>query len=59
MKLSLALCFVQELEDLSLKLNPPETFDRNKMANLIKRRNFYDISFSLYGGFSGEFFSIF
>jgi len=45
----------KELEDLSLKLNPPETFDRNKMANLIKRRNFYDISFSLYGGFSGMY----
>lgn len=44
----------QELEDTILKLSPPDTFDRAKMNDLIKRRFFYDNSFAIYGGITGE-----
>ena len=38
-----------------LKLAPKDSFDRSKMADLIKRRFFYDISFAIYGGITGNF----
>lgn len=37
-----------------LKLSPAETFDRAKMNDLVKRRFFYDNSFAIYGGITGE-----
>ncbi|KAA0186455.1 hypothetical protein HAZT_HAZT011499 [Hyalella azteca] len=40
---------------MTLKLDPPETFDRAKMADLAKRRFFYDISFAIYGGITGQY----
>ena len=30
-------------------------FDRGKMEDLLKRRFFYDQSFAIYGGVSGQF----
>lgn len=44
----------QELEDTILKLSPPDTFDRAKMNDLVKRRFFFDNSFAIYGGVTGE-----
>ena len=46
--------FLQELEDMTLKLYPQDTFDRAKMSDLVKRRFFYDNSFAIYGGITGE-----
>lgn len=43
------------LEDKELSLIPNVYFDRNKMEDLLKRRFFYDISFSIYGGVAGQF----
>lgn len=43
------------LEDKELELTPTNTFDRAKMEDLIKRRFFYDQSFSIYGGITGQF----
>ncbi|XP_045596078.2 glycine--tRNA ligase isoform X2 [Procambarus clarkii] len=43
------------LEDMILKLSPPDTFDRAKMNDLIKRRFFYDNSFAIYGGITGQY----
>jgi len=44
------------LEDKELALRPQEaTFDRSKMEDLLKRRFFYDQSFAIYGGISGQF----
>nr|XP_027224622.1 glycine--tRNA ligase-like [Penaeus vannamei] len=45
----------KELEDTILKLSPPDTFDRAKMTDLIKRRFFYDNSFAIYGGITGQY----
>merc|ERR1719447_2442587 len=44
------------LEDRELELRPSEaSFDRAKMEDLLKRRFFYDQSFAIYGGISGQF----
>lgn len=44
------------LEDKELSLLPSEeSFDRAKMEDLIKRRFFYDQSFAIYGGITGQF----
>lgn len=44
------------LEDKELQLAPPEVgFDRLRMEDLLKRRFFYDQSFSIYGGVAGQF----
>lgn len=44
------------LEDKELSLAPSdELFDRAKMEDLIKRRFFYDQSFAIYGGITGQF----
>lgn len=44
------------LEDKELSLAPAEDlFDRAKMEDLIKRRFFYDQSFAIYGGITGQF----
>ncbi|KAG0720964.1 Glycine--tRNA ligase [Chionoecetes opilio] len=45
----------KELEDTILKLSPADTFDRAKMNDLIKRRFFYDSSFAIYGGITGQY----
>ncbi|KAK4302841.1 hypothetical protein Pmani_025097 [Petrolisthes manimaculis] len=45
----------KELEDMVLKLSPPDNFDRAKMTDLIKRRFFYDNSFAIYGGITGQY----
>ncbi|MPC33173.1 Glycine--tRNA ligase [Portunus trituberculatus] len=45
----------KELEDMILKLSPADTFDRAKMNDLIKRRFFYDNSFAIYGGITGQY----
>merc|ERR1719361_2200106 len=46
----------KELEEQELKLRPKdETFDRAKMEDLLKQRFFYDQSFSIYGGVSGQY----
>ncbi|CAG9813907.1 unnamed protein product [Phaedon cochleariae] len=43
------------LEDKELSLAPNQTFDRAKMEDLLKRRFFYDQSFAIYGGITGQF----
>ena len=44
------------LEDKELSLRPVEhKFDRSKMEDLLKRRFFYDQSFAIYGGVTGQF----
>lgn len=44
------------LEDKELSLAPNLiTFDRAKMEDLLKRRFFYDQSFAIYGGITGQF----
>lgn len=44
------------LEDKELSLAPTdELFDRSKMEDLIKRRFFFDQSFAIYGGITGQF----
>ncbi|XP_044736795.1 glycine--tRNA ligase isoform X2 [Chrysoperla carnea] len=44
------------LEDKELSLVPDSaTFDRAKMEDLLKRRFFYDQSFAIYGGITGQF----
>lgn len=44
------------LEDKELELAPPEAgFDRARMEDLLKRRFYYDQSFSIYGGVAGQF----
>lgn len=46
----------KHLEESELKLAPFVTsFDRAKMEDLLKRRFFYDQSFSIYGGISGQY----
>ena len=43
-----------EERELSLAADA-ETFDRAKMEDLLKRRFFYDQSFAIYGGVTGQF----
>jgi len=44
------------LEDKELSLTPTESkFDRTKMEDLLKRRFFYDQSFAVYGGVTGQY----
>lgn len=44
------------LEDKELSLAPSlATFDRSKMEDLLKRRFFYDQSFAIYGGITGQY----
>uniref|UniRef100_A0A224XJA3 Glycine--tRNA ligase n=1 Tax=Panstrongylus lignarius TaxID=156445 RepID=A0A224XJA3_9HEMI len=43
------------LEDKELALTSSSTFDRAKMEDLLKRRFFYDQSFAIYGGITGQF----
>ncbi|XP_056644958.1 glycine--tRNA ligase [Diorhabda sublineata] len=43
------------LEDKELSLAPNQTFDRSKMEDLLKRRFFFDQSFAIYGGITGQF----
>lgn len=44
------------LETRELDLTPQlETFDRAKMEDLLKRRFFYDQSFAIYGGITGQY----
>ncbi|XP_075211804.1 glycine--tRNA ligase [Lycorma delicatula] len=44
------------LEDKELALTPAAvTFDRARMEDLLKRRFFYDQSFAIYGGISGQY----
>lgn len=44
------------LEDKELSLVPNVvTFDRAKMEDLLKRRFFFDQSFAIYGGITGQF----
>ena len=40
---------------MSLRPKDAATFDRAKMEDLLKRRFFYDQSFAIYGGISGQF----
>lgn len=44
------------LEDKELELMPAQAkFDRTKMEDTLKRRFFYDQSFAIYGGVTGQF----
>jgi len=44
------------LEDKELTLRPAQAkFDRTKMEDTLKRRFFYDQSFAIYGGVSGQY----
>lgn len=44
------------LEDKELALMPASaSFDRARMEDLMKRRFFYDQSFAIYGGITGQF----
>lgn len=44
------------LEDRELELRPSEAkFDRSKMEDTLKRRFFYDQSFAIYGGVTGQY----
>jgi len=44
------------LEEKELSLRPSEhKFDRSKMEDLLKRRFFYDQSFAIHGGVTGQF----
>jgi len=44
------------LEDRELELRPAQAkFDRSKMEDTLKRRFFYDQSFAIYGGVTGQF----
>lgn len=43
------------LDDKELQLTPSVTFDRSKMEDLLKRRFFYDQSFAIYGGITGQY----
>merc|ERR550534_950049 len=46
----------KKLEERELELRPSEaSFDRAKMEDLLKRRFFYDQSFAIYGGVTGQF----
>ncbi|CAJ0928601.1 unnamed protein product, partial [Mesorhabditis belari] len=44
----------KKLEEMEIALAPKESnFDRGKLDDLLKRRFFYDLSFSIYGGVTG------
>jgi len=43
------------LDDKELLLAPAATFDRAKMEDLLRRRFFFDQSFAIYGGITGQF----
>ncbi|XP_076754339.1 glycine--tRNA ligase [Xylocopa sonorina] len=43
------------LEDKELSLSETTTFDRARMEDLLKRRFFFDQSFAIYGGITGQF----
>ncbi|GIX92978.1 glycine--tRNA ligase [Caerostris darwini] len=44
------------LEDKEIELAPPEIgFDRARMEDLLKRRFYFDQSFAIYGGVTGQF----
>ena len=44
------------LEDKEVSLRPAQAkFDRTKMEDTLKRRFFYDQSFAIYGGITGQF----
>ena len=44
------------LEDKEISLRPVQAkFDRTKMEDTLKRRFFYDQSFAIYGGVTGQF----
>lgn len=44
------------LEEKELELAPKDLgFERNRLEDLLKRRFFYDISFAIYGGVSGQY----
>lgn len=44
------------LEDRELELTPVDaSFDRSKLEDLLKRRFFYDQSFAIYGGITGQY----
>merc|ERR1719159_2260540 len=44
------------LEDKEVSLRPVQAkFDRSKMEDTLKRRFFYDQSFAIYGGVTGQF----
>lgn len=46
----------KKLEDQEIALAPKDAiFERTKLEDLLKRRFFYDNSFSIYGGISGQF----
>merc|ERR1719189_1405960 len=46
----------KKLEERELELRPTEaSFDRAKMEDLLKRRFFYDQSFAIYGGVTGQY----
>merc|ERR1719483_669758 len=46
----------KKLEERELELRPSEaSFDRAKMEDLLKRRFFYDQSFAIYGGVTGQY----
>ena len=43
-------------QNLIILFRPSEaSFDRSKMEDLLKRRFFYDQSFAIYGGVSGQY----
>ncbi|XP_014260795.1 glycine--tRNA ligase [Cimex lectularius] len=43
------------LDDRELTLSPQVSFDRAKMEDVLKRRFFFDQSFAIYGGITGQF----
>ncbi|XP_003700775.2 glycine--tRNA ligase [Megachile rotundata] len=43
------------LEDKELSLSETTVFDKARMEDLLKRRFFYDQSFAIYGGITGQF----
>ncbi|XP_029034569.1 glycine--tRNA ligase [Osmia bicornis bicornis] len=43
------------LEDKELSLSETTIFDKARMEDLLKRRFFYDQSFAIYGGITGQF----
>lgn len=46
----------KKLEDEEIALRPKDpVFERTKLEDLLKRRFFYDNSFAIYGGISGQF----
>ena len=46
--------YLSTLVELFFRPNE-KSFDRSKMEDLLKRRFFYDQSFAIYGGVSGQY----